>query len=505
MPSGSTRARSAAPARASWCRSAIEERFIAKLKTRMSTLRVGDPLDKSIDIGALVAPVQVERVRDLMKAAPPKAASSIEPDGDMPEEGCFLKPDAGHRRLARQYRWPAEEIFGPVLVAMSFRTPEEAVALANNTKYGLAATIWSENINLALDIAPKIKAGVVWINGTNNFDAAVGFGGYKESGFGREGGKEGMGAYLKPAWEKEAQSRSRAIKLPDRSGKPLDHHRHRPDRQDVYRRQAGPPGLRLFPPGHSAPTASISAKSATATARTSATPSKRPAARWAGATTAAHTRAQILYFLAENLDYRDAEFAARIRAQTGGGRRRKARSRPVGRAPVRLRRLGRQIRWRRAQPAGPHDGRRHGRAASASWASSRPPKARCWAPSRCSPRRSPWATRWCWSLRAPPAGHDRFLPGDRNLRRALGRHQHRHRRCHRPWPRPWPNTTASTASGLPARRRHRRWSRGASAGNVKQTWTTRGLAYDWSDPVHGRRLLLGKATQIKNIWVPYGA
>src|SRR5690606_49297 len=85
----------------------------------------------------------------------------------------------------------------------SFRTPEEAVQLANNTRYGLAATIWSENINLALDIAPKIKAGVVWINGTNNFDAAVGFGGYKESGFGREGGKEGMAVYLKAKWEKD--------------------------------------------------------------------------------------------------------------------------------------------------------------------------------------------------------------------------------------------------------------------------------------------------------------
>ena len=119
---------------------------------------------------------------------------------DLPKGGgCFLRPTL-ITHVSPSHTVATEEIFGPVLVAMSFRTPEEAVQLANNTKYGLAATIWSENINLALDIAPKIKAGVVWINGTNSFDAAVGFGGYKESGFGREGGREGALAYTKPAW-----------------------------------------------------------------------------------------------------------------------------------------------------------------------------------------------------------------------------------------------------------------------------------------------------------------
>ena len=179
----------------------IEARFIAKLKKRMATLRVGDPLDKSIDIGAMVAPIQVERVRDLLKRGAAEGAVVYEPDGQVPATGCFLKP-ALVTNVSPANTLVSEEIFGPVLVAMSFRTPEEAVALANNTKYGLAATVWSENINLALDIAPRLKAGVVWINGTNNFDAAVGFGGYKESGFGREGGREGMAAYLKPAWEK---------------------------------------------------------------------------------------------------------------------------------------------------------------------------------------------------------------------------------------------------------------------------------------------------------------
>src|SRR5690606_39046923 len=142
------------------------------------------------------------------------------PDFDLPGGGCYLKP-ALVTNVSPANTLVAEEIFGPVLVAMSFRTHEEAVALANNTKYGLAATIWSEDINVALDIAPKIKAGVVWINGTNNFDAAVGFGGYKESGFGREGGKEGMGAYLKPAWEKELKPFA-APKGAEHSAEPLD-------------------------------------------------------------------------------------------------------------------------------------------------------------------------------------------------------------------------------------------------------------------------------------------
>ncbi len=138
----------------------IEERFIAKVKARMAKLRVGDPLDKSIDIGALVAPVQVERIRDLMKKGIAEGAHVYEPDFELPGGNCYLKP-ALVTNVSPANTLVAEEIFGPVLVAMSFRTPEEAVALANNTKYGLAATLWSENINLALDIAPKLKAGVI--------------------------------------------------------------------------------------------------------------------------------------------------------------------------------------------------------------------------------------------------------------------------------------------------------------------------------------------------------
>ncbi len=173
----------------------IADRFIAKLRARMAHLRVGDPLDKSTDVGAIVAPVQLERIKRLVEAGEREGANIWRAAGAMPERGCFYPPTLvtdvePASMLAR------EEIFGPVLVTMTFRTPDEAIALANNTRYGLAASVWTENVNRALEIAARIKVGVVWINSTNLFDAAAGFGGYRESGFGREGGREGLAEYL---------------------------------------------------------------------------------------------------------------------------------------------------------------------------------------------------------------------------------------------------------------------------------------------------------------------
>ena len=162
----------------------VASRFIAKLKRRMETLRVGDPLDKSIDVGAIVAPVQLQRIRELVKQGEAEGGTLWQSSCAIPTKGSFFAPslflDVGPASTVVQ-----EEIFGPVAVAMTFRTPEEAVQLANHTRYGLAATVWSENLNLALDTAARVKAGVVWVNSTNLFDAAAGFGGYKESGFGR--------------------------------------------------------------------------------------------------------------------------------------------------------------------------------------------------------------------------------------------------------------------------------------------------------------------------------
>src|SRR5438445_819610 len=178
----------------------VAERLVAKLRARMEKLRIGPPLDKAIDMGAIVAPVQLERIRGLVTKGVEEGATMWQPSWACPTEGYFYPPtlftDVSPAATIAQV-----EIFGPVLVAMSFRTPKEALELATNTPYGLAASVWTENLNLAIDVAPKIKAGVVWINCTNVFDAASGFGGYRESGFGREGGREGMWEYLKPASE----------------------------------------------------------------------------------------------------------------------------------------------------------------------------------------------------------------------------------------------------------------------------------------------------------------
>ncbi|MEP6969131.1 MAG: aldehyde dehydrogenase family protein, partial [Betaproteobacteria bacterium] len=155
----------------------VQSRFLDKLRQRMATIRVGDPLDKSTDMGTLIDPSQRARVERYVGLARGDGASIWQAAGEMPAQGCYYPPtlitDIGSASVAVQ-----QEIFGPVLVCMSFRTPAEAVELANNTVYGLAASIWSESISLALDVAPRLKAGVVWINTANQFDAACGFGGY---------------------------------------------------------------------------------------------------------------------------------------------------------------------------------------------------------------------------------------------------------------------------------------------------------------------------------------
>src|SRR5277367_475798 len=177
----------------------IAEVFYGKVRARMETLRVGSPLDKSIDIGAIVAPVQLERIRALVDQGVADGATCWQPQSALPQQGLYFPPTllTGVHPTATVAQ---EEIFGPVLASMTFRTPSEAVELANNTTYGLAASIWSESINVALDVASQIKAGVVWVNSTNLFDASCGFGGYRESGYGREGGREGMYEYLEPTW-----------------------------------------------------------------------------------------------------------------------------------------------------------------------------------------------------------------------------------------------------------------------------------------------------------------
>src|SRR5580698_5204649 len=169
----------------------------------MSTLRIGPPLDKAIDIGAIVARVQLDRIERMVAQGVADGATCWQPQVVLPSRGFYFPPtllsNVHPTSIVAQ-----QEIFGPVLATMTFRTPKEAVELANNTVYGLASCVWSENINVALHVAAQLKAGVVWVNCTNLFDAACGFGGYRESGYGREGGREGLLEYMEPSWFKNA-------------------------------------------------------------------------------------------------------------------------------------------------------------------------------------------------------------------------------------------------------------------------------------------------------------
>jgi aldehyde dehydrogenase (NAD+) len=294
----------------------IEERFIAKVKTRMENLRVGSPLDKSMDVGALVDPVQQQRIHGLVEAARSEGCEVWQPACAMPDEGSWYLPTLilGASTSAAVAQ---AEIFGPVLVAMSFRTPAEAVQLANNTVYGLAACVWSESISLALDVAPQIKAGVVWINTANQFDAACGFGGYRESGYGREGGKEGMYEYLTALSEDARPGAPVAIeqgviKALD-AGSPFAV--DRTAKMYIGGKQTRPDGAysRAITGANGAFLADVGEGSRKDIRN--AVEAAHKAAGWTNAT--AHNRAQVLYYIAENLAIRADEFCARLASMTG--------------------------------------------------------------------------------------------------------------------------------------------------------------------------------------------
>jgi aldehyde dehydrogenase (NAD+) len=296
----------------------VAEKFHARLRRRMQTLRVGQPLDKCIDMGAIVAPVQLKRIEALVKQGVDEGAQLYQSEIELPKGGSFFRPTL-LANVQPTSVVATEEIFGPVAVSMTFRTPDEAVQLANHSRYGLAASVWSETIGLALHVAARLQAGVVWVNATNLFDAAAGFGGKKESGFGREGGKEGAYEYLKPkAWSKSKarvdytvpQLRSTlgsgdfAAPLIDRTTKLfIGGKQARPDGN--YNRPIVSPKGKLV--GEVGEGNRKDIRNAVAAAQS--------ASSWGSAT--AHNRAQILYYIAENLSGRADEFIARISAQTG--------------------------------------------------------------------------------------------------------------------------------------------------------------------------------------------
>ena len=174
----------------------IVEPLIEKLKDRLATLRVGDPLDKNTDVGAINSKAQLEKITELVAAGRAEGAEMYQPACDLPERGWFFRPTL-FTNVAQSHRIAREEIFGPVLSVLTFRTPEEAVEKANNTPYGLSAGIWTDKGSRILHMVKRMKAGVVWANTFNRFDPTSPFGGYKESGFGREGGMHGLYAYVR--------------------------------------------------------------------------------------------------------------------------------------------------------------------------------------------------------------------------------------------------------------------------------------------------------------------
>jgi aldehyde dehydrogenase (NAD+) len=296
----------------------IAEPLFEKIRLRMETLRIGSPLDKTIDIGAIVAPVQLERIQRLVALGVAEGATCWQPTTAMPTKGLYFPPTL-LSNVHPTSTVAQEEIFGPVLAAMTFRTPREAVELANNTVYGLAASVWSESINVALHVAAQIKAGVVWVNSTNLFDAACGFGGYRESGYGREGGREGMLEYLEPAWFKSAPALKHHSKKEaaatdddrDASSMPID----ATVKLYIGGKQARPDsGYSVEVRGADGSLLGEAPLGSRKDIR-NAVEAARKAEGWGKAT--AHNRAQVLYYIGENLSTRAEEITKKLAAVVG--------------------------------------------------------------------------------------------------------------------------------------------------------------------------------------------
>ncbi len=470
----------------------VADRFYAKLRARMGKLRVGNPLDKSIDVGALVDPVQVQRVTDMVAS---NSAGDMFTAGDIPDSGCFYPPTL-ITGLHPADTLMQEEIFGPVLVATTFRTPDEAVAIANNTRYGLAATIWSENINLALDIAPKLVAGVVWINGTNMLDAAAGFGGLRESGFGREGGWEGLAAYTKPKGDPKPLKTPAPMTGKNSPADGID----RTAKLYIGGKQARPDG------GQSAP---IFGKSGSLLGHISlagrkdvrnAVEAAHAAKGWSKTT--GHLRAQILYYIAENLAARGTEFAGRLDAMQGG----KSGAKEVATSIDRL--------FTYAAWADKYDGQVHGvPIRGAAFAIKEPVGVigaicpddapllgliSCMAPAIAMGNRVILAASTPFPLSATdfvqvletsdvPAGVVNILTGPHpDLAETLARHMD----VDAVW-----SFGAGPLSPLIEK---------GSAQNLKRTWVNNGNARDWHGKDGQGHAFLQASTEVKNIWIPYG-
>ena len=502
----------------------IADRLVARLRARMEALRVGDPLDKAVDIGAINSPQQLQKIRELVKQGQDEGATLWQPSWSCPQEGCFFPPslftDVSPSSVVAQ-----EEIFGPVVVLMTFRTPGEAVELANNTRYGLAASVWTESVNLALDVAPKLVAGTVWINSTNVFDAASGFGGYRESGFGREGGREGLWEYVKAGWEESAKARGAEVRKsngtnPAGDDETLSHSRTPALSHSAEGGPAGPPpidrtaklyvgGKQARPDsGYSLPVRGADGRHLGEVGRgnrkdvRNAVEAAHKAAKWAKQT--AHNRAQVLFYVAENLAARGEEFARRL-AQGSGDEAAAARE-----VDASIRRLYTWAAW-----ADKYDGLVHQTPfRNVTLAMNEPlgvlgiacPEE---APllgfvSLVAPAVAVGNTVVAVpSERFPLAATDFYqvldtsdVPGGvvnivTGLREELTETLAAHDDVDGVW-------YFGTGEGSALVER-------LSAGNMKRTWVGYGRGRDWYDAEQGEgREFLRQATQVKNIWVPYG-
>ncbi len=478
----------------------IYDRLIAKLKKRMESLRVGDPLDKSNDMGPLVDAVQLARVRSLVKKGETEGGTLHQAPCAIPEKGYYFAPslflDVDASSTVMQ-----EEIFGPVISAMSFRTPDEAASIANHTRYGLAASIWSENINVALEAAARVKAGVVWINSTNQFDAAAGFGGYKESGFGREGGREGLFEYLGLPKSKttEKQKPLAAPMASPGQGAPASSLIDRTAKMFVGGKQARPDsGYSYEVFGAKGKPIGLAGLGNRKDIR-NAVEAARNASGWSGVS--AHNRAQVLYFIAENLNARADEFAKRL---VGAGETTSAARREVDAALQRI--------FYYAAQADKYDGRIHSTNAKRQTTLAfnepygvmglvAPTEVPLLAmisllmpalamgnrvvlvPSQTMPL---IATDFYQVLETSdvPAGTVNIVTGPRDeLAKTLADHDEVDAF--------WYHGDAAGCAMVEK----------ASAGNLKATWAT-AHSVDWAE-AQGLEYLR-RATQVKNIWIPYG-
>lgn len=480
----------------------IAEAFLEKLKRRMRTLRVGHPLDKSIDMGAIVAPVQLERIKSLVETGVREGATPFQADTALPTGGCFFPPTL----LSNVH--PAstvarEEIFGPVAVSMTFRTPEEAVALANNSRYGLAASVWSETIGLALDIAPKLQAGVVWVNATNLFDAGVGFGGYRESGYGREGGREGAYEYVKSSALAARKPRPAPARLPEPNGAVAVAAVDRTAKLFVGGKQARPDG------GYSrsvlSPKGVLLGEVGDGNRKDirNAVAAARGAEAWSRTTQ--HGRAQILYYLAENLSARHNEFSARIAAMTGAPAARAAAE--VDQSMARLFTYAayadkfegtvhqpplRGVALAMNEPIGVVGVMCPDEAPLLALVSLVAPLLATGNRVVVVPsERHPLAATDLYQVLETsdvPAGVVNIVTGDRLvLTKTLAEHD---------------DVDALWVFGS---KEASRLAEARSVGNLKRTFVDHGLATNWTDPAQAEGpLFLRQSVQVKNIWIPYG-